>query len=107
VIVYLRGHEGWGIGIASRTVFWAVGVVASPATRWFQAEADRARRLKVGPDLSVPGLAYVFAIGDTALAEAGNGRSVPGLPRWPSKAGTMWPVSSRPGSRGSPAGPFV
>jgi NADH dehydrogenase/putative oxidoreductase len=68
-----------GQRIASRTVFWAAGVVASPAARWLQAEADRAGRLKVGPDLSVPGLAHVFAIGDTALAEAWNGRPVPGL----------------------------
>jgi NADH dehydrogenase FAD-containing subunit len=68
-----------GQRIASRTVFWAAGVVASPAARWLQAEADRAGRLKVRPDLSVPGLAHVFAIGDTALAEAWNGRPVPGL----------------------------
>ena len=68
-----------GMRIPSRTVLWAAGVVASPAALWLQAEADKAGRLKVGPDLSVPGLPNVFAIGDTALALAWNGQPVPGL----------------------------
>ena len=68
-----------GKRIAARTVFWAAGVVASPAAKWLQAEADRAGRLKVGPDLSVPGLPEIFAIGDTAWSEAWDGKPVPGL----------------------------
>ena len=68
-----------GQRIGSRTVFWAAGVMASPAAQWLQAEADPAGRLKVGPDLTVPGLPNVFAIGDTALSEAWNGQPVPGL----------------------------
>jgi NADH dehydrogenase/putative oxidoreductase len=54
-------------------------VVASPAAKWLGAEADRAGRVKVGPDLSVPGVPDVFAIGDTALSEAWSGQPVPGL----------------------------
>jgi putative oxidoreductase len=68
-----------GKRIAARTVLWAAGVIASPAARWLGAEADRAGRLKVGPDLSVPGLKNVFAIGDTALSTAWAGQPVPGL----------------------------
>jgi NADH dehydrogenase/putative oxidoreductase len=68
-----------GKRIAARTVLWAAGVVASPAARWLGMEADRAGRLKVGPDLSVPGLKNVFAIGDTALSIAWAGQPVPGL----------------------------
>jgi NADH dehydrogenase len=49
------------------TVIWAAGVVASPAAQWLDAEHDRAGRVKVGPDLSVPGHAEIFAIGDTAV----------------------------------------
>ena len=68
-----------GRTIAARTVLWAAGVVASPAAKWLGADADPAGRVKVGPDLSVPGLPTVFAIGDTALANAWNGAPVPGL----------------------------
>ncbi len=68
-----------GERVVAGTVLWAAGVVASPAARWLGAEADRAGRVKVGPDLAVPGQADVFAIGDTALAEAWNGGPVPGL----------------------------
>jgi putative oxidoreductase len=68
-----------GERIAAHTVLWAAGVIASPAARWLGGEADRAGRLKVGDDLSVPGLKNVFAIGDTALSNAWAGQPVPGL----------------------------
>ncbi len=68
-----------GQRIGSRTVFWAAGVMASPAAQWLKTDADSAGRLKVGPDLSVPGLPNVFAVGDTALSEAWDGKPVPGL----------------------------
>jgi len=48
------------------TVIWAAGVVASPAARWLNAEHDRAGRVLVNPDLSVPGHPNVFVLGDTA-----------------------------------------
>jgi NADH:ubiquinone reductase (H+-translocating) len=48
------------------TVIWAAGVVASPAARWLDAEHDRAGRVLVNPDLTVPGHPNVFVIGDTA-----------------------------------------
>ena len=67
-----------GARIPARTVLWAAGVVASPASKWLKAEADNAGRLKVGADLSVPGLPNVFAIGDTALSMAWSGQPVPG-----------------------------
>ncbi len=51
--------------IESRTVIWAAGVIASPAAKWLDAEHDRAGRIMVEPDLSVPGHQRVFAIGDT------------------------------------------
>lgn len=68
-----------GQRIGSRTVFWAAGVMASPAAQWLKTDADSAGRLKVGPDLSVPSLPNVFAVGDTALSEAWDGKPVPGL----------------------------
>jgi NADH dehydrogenase/putative oxidoreductase len=68
-----------GERIAAGTVLWAAGVVASPASAWLGAEADRAGRIKVGPDLSVPGLPDIFAVGDTSLSFAWNDQPVPGL----------------------------
>jgi putative oxidoreductase len=68
-----------GERIQAGTVLWAAGVVASPAATWLESEADAAGRIKVGPDLSVPGSPDVFAIGDTALVLAWNGQPVPGL----------------------------
>ena len=65
--------------MTARTVFWAAGVMASPAAQWLKAEADRAGRVKVVEDLSVPGLPDVFAIGDTALSNGWDGNPVPGL----------------------------
>jgi NADH dehydrogenase/putative oxidoreductase len=68
-----------GERIASRTVLWAAGVVASPAASWLDAAADNAGRIKVQMDLSVAGAPEIFAIGDTALALAWDGKPVPGL----------------------------
>jgi len=68
-----------GKHIAARTVLWAAGVVASPAARWLGVPGDRAGRIEVAPDLSVLGHADIFALGDTALANAWNGQPVPGL----------------------------
>ncbi len=67
-----------GKRIRSRTVMWTAGVAASPAARWLGAEADKSGRVKVNPDLSVPGHAEIFAIGDTALATA-NTRNLLGF----------------------------
>jgi len=68
-----------GQRIVARNVFWAAGVVASPAARWLAAGHDGSGRVKVAPDLGVPGHPGVFAIGDTALSTAWNGQPVPGL----------------------------
>ena len=68
-----------GKRIIARNVFWAAGVVASPAAQWLAAERDRSGRIKVAPDLSVPGHPEIYAVGDTALSTALNGQPVPGL----------------------------
>jgi NADH dehydrogenase len=64
--------------IAASTVVWAAGVVASAAGRWVDAECDRAGRIKVAPDLSLPGRPEIMAIGDTAAVTDAKGRPVPG-----------------------------
>ena len=65
--------------IAAATIIWAAGVRASPAARWLDADADRAGRLRVEPDFSVPGHPYIFAIGDTASLTDAGGHVVPGV----------------------------
>ena len=60
--------------IDAGTVIWAAGVVASPAARWLAAEHDRAGRVVVTPDLSIPGHPEIFVIGDTAAALDESGR---------------------------------
>lgn len=65
--------------LASRTVLWAAGVMASPAGKWLAVERDRAGRIVVEPDYSVPGHPEIFAIGDTAAMRDADGRAVPGV----------------------------
>jgi NADH dehydrogenase len=65
--------------VEAATVVWAAGVVASPAATWIGAERDRAGRIKVNADLSVPGRPEIFAIGDTATVTDRHGRPVPGI----------------------------
>jgi NADH dehydrogenase len=65
--------------IPTRTIMWAAGVKASPAGEWLGVPADRAGRVKVAPDLSVPDRANVFVIGDTALALDAGGKPLPGV----------------------------
>lgn len=52
--------------VASSTVLWSAGVIASPAARWLNVEPGRGGRVKVNADLSVPGSSNIFVIGDTA-----------------------------------------
>jgi NADH:ubiquinone reductase (H+-translocating) len=68
-----------GETIFAENIIWAAGVSASPLTRSLGIELDRAGRVKVTPDLSVPGHPEVFAIGDLALALREDGQPVPGV----------------------------
>jgi NADH dehydrogenase len=65
--------------IPCATIVWAAGVLASPAANWLGAETDRAGRVIVARDFSVPGRPGVFVIGDTALWRDGQGRPLPGV----------------------------
>jgi NADH dehydrogenase len=73
-----RGVDIGGDRIGARTVLWAAGVAASPLARSLGAPLDRAGRVEVEADLSVPGHPEVFVIGDLAAAGAPDAR-VPGV----------------------------
>ncbi|MDT5015073.1 MAG: hypothetical protein QOD39_1233, partial [Mycobacterium sp.] len=55
-----------GERIVSRTVIWTAGVAPSPAGTWLNVETDRAGRVRIQQDLSVPGHPDIFVVGDTA-----------------------------------------
>jgi NADH dehydrogenase len=63
----------------ARTVLWAAGVAASPVGRMLGAPLDRAGRVQVRPDLSLPGHPEVFVIGDLAGIMQADGAPVPGV----------------------------
>ena len=80
--VMLCDADGVVVGgerIRARTIVWGAGVIASPAANWLDAAADAAGRVKVGPDLSLPGRPEIFVIGDTAAVIGPAGRPVPGI----------------------------
>ncbi len=68
-----------GKKLEARTIIWAAGVRASRAAEWLSAPADRAYRLKVEPDLTVPGHPDIFAVGDTTIVTGPDGNPVPGI----------------------------
>jgi NADH dehydrogenase len=74
-----RGVVLDGARIDARTLMWAAGVMASPAAHWLGVEADRAGKVKVNPDLSVPGHPDIFVLGDTASVAGPEGRPLPGV----------------------------
>jgi NADH:ubiquinone reductase (H+-translocating) len=65
--------------IPTRTVLWAAGNQASPLARTLDAPLDRAGRVLVAPDLSVPGHPHIFVTGDLAAINQENGELVPGV----------------------------
>ena len=68
-----------GRRIESANILWTAGVIANPLTRKLGVELDRAGRVIVNPDLSVPGHPQVFAIGDLTLVRDEHGQPVPGV----------------------------
>jgi NADH dehydrogenase len=73
------GARAGGEFIPARTIIWAAGVMASPAGRWLGAAIDRAGRVVVRADLSVPGHPDLFVIGDTAAVAGPDGATLPGV----------------------------
>jgi NADH dehydrogenase len=75
-----EGEVELAIGtIRAASIIWAAGVAAHPLTRTLGVETDRAGRLKVAPDLSLPGHPEVFALGDLVTLVDRKGVLVPGI----------------------------
>lgn len=72
--VYVGGER-----ISAAVVLWAAGVQASSLGKKLGAQVDRAGRVPVAPDLTLPGHPEVFVIGDLATLKDGNGNLLPGV----------------------------
>ena len=95
-----------GERITSKTVIWTAGVAPSPAGKWLQVETDRAGRVRIQSDLTVPGHPEIFVIGDTASFEE-KGKPLPGVAQVAMQQGRhAAKVIHRRLTGGSPPGPF-
>ena len=102
--------EGVTIGterLSTRTVFWAAGVQAERLAITPPLETDRASRIKVSSDYSVPGFANVFAIGDMASLEMAPGQLVPGVAPAATQGGEHAARMVLRDLEGQPRQPFV
>ncbi len=90
----------------AKTIIWAAGVRASPAAEWLGAPADRAGRLQVLPDLTVPDHPDIFAIGDTVVCADADGKPVPGIAPAAKQQGRYVAAMIKARLRGATMGPF-
>jgi NADH dehydrogenase FAD-containing subunit len=67
-----------GERIASKVVIWTAGVAPSPAGKWLNVETDRAGRVRIQNNLTVPGYPDIYVIGDTASLDQ-DGKPLPGV----------------------------
>ena len=119
ILLNLRvtGIDGCGVTlaggqtIATETVLWGAGVVASPAARWLGCETDRSGRVVVDGQLRVAGLAPdqadVYAIGDTAASAGWAGKPVPGLAPAAKQAGEHFAAAVEQALLGRTIAPFA
>jgi NADH dehydrogenase len=91
--------------VASRTVVWAAGVAASPLARALDVPLDRAGRVRVCADLSVPGHPEIFVAGDLAAVEH-HGRPVPGVAPAAKQMGRHVAATIRARIASRPSSPF-
>jgi len=103
--------DGASREIPARTVLWAAGVQASSFARVVAnavgAETDRAGRVVVGPDLTIPGHPEIFVVGDAAVEPWKPGRPVPGVAQGAIQGGTYAARVIRRRVLGRPYAPFA
>lgn len=91
--------------IAARTVLWAAGVAASPLGARLGAPLDRAGRVQVSPDLTLPGHPEIFVAGDLAAIQT-DGKPVPGTAPAAKQMGSHVARNLKAKLRDQPATPF-
>jgi NADH:ubiquinone reductase (H+-translocating) len=88
-------------------VLWATGVAASPLGERLDVATDQAGRVKVEPDLSIPGHRNIFVIGDMAYLLQENGEQVPGVSPAAMQMGTATAKNILAEIKGKPRKPFI
>lgn len=92
--------------IDAETVLWAAGVAASPVGATLGAPTDRAGRVLVNPNLSIPGHTEVFVIGDLASLHGAGGRPLPGVAQVAMQMGRHAARNIESAIAGRPSTPF-
>jgi NADH:ubiquinone reductase (H+-translocating) len=92
--------------IPANTIIWAAGVQASPLGRSLGVELDRAGRVLINPDLSVPGHPEIFVIGDLASLNDARGRPLPGVAQVAMQQGAWAAANILRAIEGKPARAF-
>jgi NADH dehydrogenase len=100
----IKVGEEW---IPASVIVWATGVAASPLGKALGAPTDRAGRVLVAPDLSLPGNPNVFVIGDLAWLKDAAGMEVPGLGAAATQEGTVTAANLLRDLRGEPRRPYT
>ena len=101
--------DGYRLGdahVRARTVLWAAGVAASPLGAMLGAPCDRAGRVQVTPELTVPGHPEIFVIGDLASVRNADGSAVPGVAPAAKQMGRHVAHAIRARLRGRSPAPF-
>ena len=101
-----RGVTVGATVIPTRTVLWGAGVQASPLAQSLGVPLDRAGRVLVNPDLTIPGHADVFIIGDLASLTQTNGTPVPGVAPAAMQGGAHAAANIERALGGQPLRPF-
>ena len=99
--VYLGDHS-----LPASVVLWAAGVSASPQGKLLGAPVDHAGRVRVQPDLTIPGYPEVFVVGDQASVLQENGKPVPGVAPAAIQMGRFAAATILGDLRGEPRKPF-
>jgi NADH dehydrogenase len=92
--------------ISAETVLWAAGVAASPLGRTLGVPVDRAGRVAVEPDLTIPGHPEVFVVGDLASLAGENGKPLPGVAQAAIQMGRHAAHNIQRAVAGEPYAPF-
>lgn len=95
-----------GKKIPAKTTIWAAGVKASRAAEWLGQEGDRAGRVVVTENLTVPENQDIFVVGDTAAVTDGKGDMVPGIAPAAKQQGTHVANTICRRLKGKPEKPF-
>ncbi len=107
---HVSGIDAGGVSlgterIGARTVLWAAGVAASPMAKSLGVPLDRAGRILVSPELTVPGHPEIFVAGDLASLQQ-DGKPLPGVAPVAMQAGRHAAENLRRTVRKEPLLPF-